>query len=238
MRAAGRWFLALGAAAALAASPALAQQPARRIIPLVRVRATLQTTLDAKKAKPGEPVRARLDENVPIPNGPTIPKSTILEGRVDQVVASEHHSNSSLVITFDHARLRTGEVMPVKVTVLTVTETVQSATAGVNSSANSAEAPAPEGTTPSARPANFPPQPGTVANPAAPDFREPQSPQNQTPAPQPSSRDIPGVTLRSDVDQSTSATFLSPRRNVYVPGGAQMEIAVGVMPKKGTISPQ
>lgn len=232
MRRSVRWFPAVGIAlAAVVASPARAQQPARRIIPLVRVRATLQTTLDAKKAKPGEPVRARLEMDVPIPNGPTLPKNTILEGHVDQVQASENHSNSSLVITFDQVKLRNGEVVPVKVTVLSVTETAMPAMQFDNT------APAPEATTgplsptTSTRPSNFPVPSGTVTNPAIPDA-QPQEPQIPSAQPPPGTRSIPGVTLHSDVNLSTSATFLSERHNVHVPGGAHMEVAVGVMPQK------
>lgn len=231
MRRSVRWFPAVGIAlAALVISPARAQQPARKIIPLVRVRATLQTALDAKKAKPGEPVHARLEMDVPIPNGPTLPKNTILEGHVDQVQASENHSNSSLVITFDQAKLRSGEVVPVKVTVLSVTETALPATQYENA------APAPEATTgplsptTSTRPSNFPAPSGTVRNPAIPES-QPQEPQILTPQPEPGTRSIPGVTLQSDVNLSTSATFLSERRNVHVPSGAHMEVAVGVMPE-------
>jgi hypothetical protein len=225
MRGMGRVFLI--AMALVAGSPAWAQsaspqQPARRIIPLVRVRATLETTLDAKKAKPGEAVRARLEQDVPIPDGPTLPKNTILEGHVDQVQASEHHSSSSLVVTFDQAKLSSGETLAVKVTVLSIFEP---ATPGTAEESAGPTPNGPMGSAASTRPGNFPPAPGTMASPAVP---EPQAVQTQSPPAQ--ARGVPGVTLKTDVNLSTSATLLAERRNVHVPEGAEMDVAVGVIP--------
>jgi hypothetical protein len=225
--------------ALIAASPAWAQssnagagsqQPTRRVIPLVRVRATLETTLDTKHAKPGELVRARLDENVPIPNGPTIPRNAILEGRVDKVQASQHHSDSSVVITFDQAKLRDGEVLLVKVTVLSISEPVppgmeEPATMPANAGAPAGAPPAPT------RPGNFPLPPGSDAESAPAESQTPQLPQGPAAPPPPLTRAVPGVTLESDVNSASSASFLAEGRNVRVPGGVQMQVAVGVIPK-------
>jgi len=227
MRARG-WvvFVALGCATvcpawAQSANAGSAQPPARRIIPLVRARATLETYLDAKRAKPGEAVRARLEADVPIPGGPTLPRNTILEGHVDQAQASEHHSDSSLVVTFDQAKLKNGEVLPVKVTVLAIAEP------GMAAEEDESPGPEPADTTP-LRPGNFPPAPGTVVGPAA--TQTPSVEGDSLPA-QPQGRGVPGVTLHSDIHQATSATFRSERHNVHVPDGTEMQLAVGVIPK-------
>lgn len=229
MRTGFRWSLALGIAlAAVTQSPAHTQQPTRRIIPLVRVRVTLQTTLDAKKARQGEPVRAKLEQDVPIPNGPTIPRNTILEGHVDQVQPSADHSNSTLVITFDRAKLRKGEPLPVKVTVLSVFEAATSITPQRTPVQAPEEAGGALGDTGTDRPGNFVPPPGSL-RPPAPESQTTQAPQYETV--QSHMQGVPGVTLRSNVNLSSSATFLSQGRNLRVPAGTQMEVAVGVMPK-------
>jgi len=41
---------------------------------------------------------------------------------------------------------------------------------------------------------------------------------------------IPGVMLTSDIHQHTSATFTSKGRNVKVPDGTQMQVAIAVVP--------
>lgn len=232
MRAAGRVLLVglalAGGSVAWAQNPAPAanapRQPARRVIPLVLVRATLQTNLDAKKAKQGEPVRAKLEATVQIPQGPRIPRNTILEGRVVQVLASEHHSNSSLVITLDQARLKSGELLPVKVTVIAIAEPSGNLDESGPMPANSS---GPLADIDNSRPSNFTPPQGSL-NPPAPVSPTPIS---QGPTPPPPGPGVPGVTLKGDVYQPTSATFVSDRHNVHVPEGTQMRIAIGVIPK-------
>ncbi len=237
MRATVRLFLAVGLAlSAVAASPARAQQPARRIIPLVRARAVLETTLDAKKAKQGEVVRARLQTEVPIPNGPTLPRNTILLGHVDQVQASQHHSNSSLVVTFDQAKLKKGEPLTVKVTVFSIAEPASPGAANTSASGNGSLGDASSDT---ARPPNFAPPAGV--NLSNPQIQPPQGQGVPLPVPQmpqqmpqmPRARDVPGVTLITDMNRPTSATFLSQRRNVHLSGGVEMGVAVGIIPKVG-----
>jgi hypothetical protein len=228
MRATVRLLLAVGLPlAAVAASPARAQPPARRIIPLVRARAVLETTLDAKKATPGEVVRARLQTVVPIPNGPTLPRNTILLGHVDQVQASQHRGNSSLVITFDQAKLKKGELLTVKVTVYSIAEPASPGAADTSAADDGSLADASSDTP---RPTNFAPPPG--ANLSNPPIQTPQSQSVPLPVPQaPRTRGVPGVTLITDMNRPTSATFLSQRHNVHVSGGVEMGVAVGIIPK-------
>lgn len=216
-------FATGSAAWAQSGNPGSAPQPGRRIVPLVRAQATLETSLDAKKAKPGDPVRAKLEASVAIPDGPTLEKNTILEGHIDQVQASEHHSDSSLVVTFDQAKLRNGETLPVKLTILSVHEPILSETEyGAPAAISQNQSPAP------ARPGNFAPPAGPVpATPAS----QPQQPQGQNPQPQPQTSGVPGVTLRSDIHEPASARFLAERHNVHVPEGTEMQVAVGVIPK-------
>src|SRR6202042_1037477 len=51
-----------------------------------------------------------------------LPKNTVLEGHVDQVQASDHKSDSMMVITFDKAKLKDGQELPIKATILAMAE--------------------------------------------------------------------------------------------------------------------
>jgi hypothetical protein len=104
-----------------ASSADSATQP-RRQIQMVQAQATLDSTLDAKKAKQGEAVSAKLEGNVQIPDAQALPKNTVLEGHVDQVQSSEHKSDSVVVVTFDRAKLKDGQELPIKATVIAVSE--------------------------------------------------------------------------------------------------------------------
>lgn len=218
------------AGAALAQNPpATSGDQGQRTIQMVQAQASLDTTLDAKKARQGEPVKAKLQTNVQIPNEQALPKNTVLEGTVDQVQPSEHKGDSTIVITFDKARLKNGQELPIKATVLRVSEPAlmqQEAASGPPSAVpagetpgagNQAAAPAPGGAngagaaaTPSPAPMNVP-EPGTNAPPAP-------------------SGGVPGVMLTSDIHQKASATFTSKGRNVHVPDGTQMQMALAVIP--------
>jgi len=226
------------AAALIAAGPAWAQttggadsgaqQPGRLVIQLVPVRARLETYLDGKRAKAGEAIRARLEASVAIPHGPTLPQNTILQGHVDQAQASEHHSDSSVVVTFDEAKLRNGEIVPVKVTILAIAAPASPVVTDEATGAQPGSAAGTGGSTGPTRPADFIPPSGTVRDPAAPQAQQGPAQIAETP---PASRGLPGVTLKSDIHASVSATFLAARRNVHVPDGTEMQVAVGVIPR-------
>ncbi|HEX4038378.1 MAG TPA: hypothetical protein VHX37_09995 [Acidobacteriaceae bacterium] len=230
--------LALAACAALGQSPAPAanvhspaQQPtSQRTIQMVQAQASLDTTLDAKKAKQGEEVKAKLQQNVQIPNEQALPKNTVLEGHVDQVMASEQKGDSTMVITFDKARLKDGKELPIKATVLQVSEPVQMQADGAGGAAANMPAggAAPSlstsqmggGGTAGGGRAQTAPSPQPMDVPAA----------NPNPQQEHHQNGIPGVMLTSDIHQPTSATFTSKGRNVHVPDGVEMQLALTVIP--------
>ena len=41
---------------------------------------------------------------------------------------------------------------------------------------------------------------------------------------------VPDVVLASDIHQHTSATFTSKGKNVHVPDGTQMKVAIAIIP--------
>ncbi|HMD19691.1 MAG TPA: hypothetical protein VKH40_05190 [Alloacidobacterium sp.] len=86
---------------------------------LVAASAELQHVLDAKTAKQGDTVTAKLSQTIHL-NGTALPKNTLLIGRVDSVQASENKSTSKVVLTFDQAKLTNGQQVAVKATLIGV----------------------------------------------------------------------------------------------------------------------
>ena len=94
------------------------------------IEASLSKLLDAKKAKQGETVEARVTENTEQNGRIIIPRGAKLEGHVTQVSArSKGDSSSSIGIAFDKAILRKGEEIPVNVTVQAIAVSQSAATA-------------------------------------------------------------------------------------------------------------
>lgn len=240
-----RHVLAAGAGATLiviAGAPLRAQRqdagqanPAQpqHTIQMVEAPAQLDKTLDAKKAKQGDAVTAKLEQGVQIPNAQALPKNTVLEGHVDQVQASERKSDSTLTVTFDKAKLKSGQELPIKATIVAVAEPVmsqQQASSGGMPSGAPSSMPGP-----SASPGGSAPQGGgsmgggsSTPAPAPQPMSVPRSGSGSQPsAPH---NGVPGVTLKSDIHQPSSATFTSSGKNVHVPGGTLMELALTIVP--------
>lgn len=84
---------------------------------LVAATAALQHELDAKTAKQGDTVTAKLSQSVHLA-GTTLPRNTLLIGHVDAVQPSENKGASKIVLTFDQAQLADGKKVAVKSTVV------------------------------------------------------------------------------------------------------------------------
>jgi len=221
---------AAGAQAQGSASDSSAQP--QRTIQMVPVLASLDHTLDAKKAKQGEPVTAKLQKDVSL-SQQNLPKNTVLEGHVDQVQASEHKSDSTVVVTFDKAKLKSGEELPIKATVMEIAEPANMMQQPTGEPAGAAM-PAGGGSMPSGG-GSMPTGGGGSHSEAAPSAPPSQPMEPSTPAPsglqqQASRNGVPGVMLQSDIHQQTSATFTSKGRNVHLPDGTQMDVALAVIP--------
>ncbi len=91
-----RWLQILTACFVLSAAVLPGQQ-----IPLgTALPAMLNSTLDARKGKPGRKVSARIMQDVPLPNGGRIPAGARIFGHILQMSASAT-SDSGLVLKFD-----------------------------------------------------------------------------------------------------------------------------------------
>lgn len=92
-------------------------QTAPQNFELVGANANLVQNLDSKNAAQGQKISAQLTSNVK--NGSTeLPKGTILFGQVEQVQSSNNNGPSQLSVVFDQARLKNGQTVPVKATLL------------------------------------------------------------------------------------------------------------------------
>jgi hypothetical protein len=80
--------------------------------------AVLSGSLDAKKAKPGDPVTAKTTEPASTPDHGSLPKGTRLLGHVTEARASgSGEGQSVLSFTFDRAVLKDGREVPIHSTV-------------------------------------------------------------------------------------------------------------------------
>jgi hypothetical protein len=87
---------------------------------LVAANAVLQTNIDAKTAKAGDVVSAKLTSSVRTPGGPELQRNTLLLGHIDQVQAAENNGISTVVLTFDKAQPKGGQAIAIKSTIVGV----------------------------------------------------------------------------------------------------------------------
>jgi hypothetical protein len=210
------------------------QQPQTRTLQMVQAKAELQKGLDAKKCKQGEPVTAKLSDDVQVPNAQTLPKNTVLEGHVDQTqVSQDKHGTSSVTVTFDKAKLKTGQELPIKATVIAIAQpSYNTSQAGAP---GSGVAPSMSGPPASAAGSGTPSGGGSVGSPSGaaptsmPSQQEPSATEPGT-GTQANGAQASGVQVKSDIHQPTSATFVQQGKDVHVSGGTQMEVALTIIP--------
>jgi hypothetical protein len=210
-------------------SPQTGAQP-QRTIQMVPAVAQLDKSLDTKKAKQGDPVTAKLEQAVQIPNAQALPKNTVLEGHVDQVQASDHRSDSTMTVTFDKAKLKSGQELPIKATVVAVAVPAQQQQAGGGSAPSAGPSAMPSAGGGGGAPSGGGSMGGGSSN-AAPPQQPMDVPQSASGPSQPTqNQGVPGVMLKSDIHDPSSATFSSKGMNVHVPDGTQMQFALTVIP--------
>jgi hypothetical protein len=98
-----------------------------------KIDATLATSLDAKRSKPGDDVEARTEEDIKQDGKVVLKKGTHLVGHVTQVQArAKGQTESQLGIVFDHAVLKNGQEVPFSATIqaLASAESTASASSG------------------------------------------------------------------------------------------------------------
>jgi hypothetical protein len=86
--------------------------------PLVAANAELVTKIDAKTAKAGDTVTAKLTSSVHLPGGAELKRNTLLTGHIDQVQPAVNNGASTVVLTFDKAQPKGGEAIAIKSTIV------------------------------------------------------------------------------------------------------------------------
>jgi len=66
----------------------------------------LNSTLDAAHAKPGRPITGKIKQDVPLPDGSTIPKNSAISGQIVSATPATATSPSRLAIRFDHLTVK------------------------------------------------------------------------------------------------------------------------------------
>jgi hypothetical protein len=85
---------------------------------LVAANAELVTRIDAKTAKSGDIVTAKLTSPVHLPGGTELKRNTLLTGHIDQVQPAVNKGVSTVVLTFDKAQPKDGQAIAIKSTIV------------------------------------------------------------------------------------------------------------------------
>jgi hypothetical protein len=93
-------------------------QPATNVAQLVAANAVLETRIDARTAKAGDPVTAKLTSSVHLPGGTELLRNTLLTGHIDQAQAAVNDGVSTVVLTFDKAQPKDGQAIAIKSTIV------------------------------------------------------------------------------------------------------------------------
>jgi hypothetical protein len=89
-------------------------------IKMANVTVILEKTIDAKSAKAGDHVLAKMLATVTLNDGTNVPRDSVLEGQVDSATPAHDKGDSMLELTFDKVRTKGGKEIPVKVAILSV----------------------------------------------------------------------------------------------------------------------
>lgn len=94
-------------------SSAMAMKEAARMVPAT---VDLKKDIDARKVHPGDQFQAVLQKDVQLKNGPKLDRGTVLLGTV--TADQTNPGNSRLALRFTRARLKNGQSIPIKATVI------------------------------------------------------------------------------------------------------------------------
>jgi hypothetical protein len=193
------------------------------------LRADFSRTVDAKKAKVGDEVIARITDDVRAEGKVAVREGATLTGHLTEVQAStKEHPESKLAIVFDKIVLKNGQEIPVDGEIqLLMAHRGLDAPYSVDTRGDKANISAMDR---AAGPVQAPPgvQPGQVADQHA--INEPLWAQNSPRRRQPVGREtaIEGLFLSAAVSGATQVSIVSsPKRNVKLEQGYVIEVRVG-----------
>jgi len=190
--------------ATLAAVLATVSCAAAQTITMVNVPATLEKTVDAKKAKAGDPVNAKISAAMQLNGDTKVPAGSILEGHVDSVTPSEKKGDSTVTVTFDKLQIKNGNEVSVKATLVSAMST------------------APSGDDKPYDPSGY--RAGTAGDNKANGQNGQDAGFSSTPHP------IAGLTVTGSPQEATSGTFTQAKANVHLSSGVQLVISIAAAP--------
>lgn len=220
-------------------APASTQTQGKEAIPAgAPIEATLEKSLDSKKAKPGEPISARVTQNTEANGKILVPEGAKLEGHVTEASArAKGAANSSLGMVFDKVVLKDGATIPVNITMQAMALPQSEATAQNGSSMDTVSSTPSSGmgrgamttqpqTTPAPTPGSYGATTGS-SNPSAitggPGAVGGLNAQGQLTANSKGVFGLPGIELTSGTQASQQSAMISASgKNVHLDGGTQM----------------
>jgi hypothetical protein len=201
---------------------------------IIGIRARLEKSLDAKKAKEGDVVVVRPEVKIHLADGLDLDTGSLLIGRVDKVQPSVGGGDSAIAMTFNKVRMKGGREVAIKATILwlgeppsllnpaTVSAPADRTTPGVGVGAGSSQVPPTQGY-----------QGSEVAG--LPTRNQDRSAGGNAPQLPPGismqRNAVPGVNFFSDMGRDDSGWLRSQGRNVSVPGGTVLAFAIVVLPE-------
>ena len=192
--------------------------------------------MDAKKAKEGDTVEASPEAKIRLADGVDLDNHSRLLGRIDKVQSSVGGGDSAIGITFNRVRMKDGQEIAVKATILWIGEAPNSLNPTVVSAPADRSTP---GVGVGAGMSQVAPTQGyqgseITGTPGRNGKQSVGSAAPQVPAGISIQHDaIPGVNFFSDMGRADSGWFRSQKRNVSVPSGTVMAFAVVVLPSSG-----
>jgi hypothetical protein len=188
--------------------------------------ARLEKKVDAKNAKVGDPVTAKLMNAIPCEDGTTLPKDGLLSGHVVEVQPSQNKGDSKLVLLFDQIVVKGKAPIAVKVTLLGLIPppVLGPDTTTGNRATDQEGVPAAQG--------GLRNGPAGASTPAA-QTRAPQSLPNGSPKPDYSA--VPGVTLTGTIQDPNSGTLTSTGKNAKLEMWTELQIAIIPVPPNAVI---
>ena len=169
-------------------------------VTMVSVPATLEKTIEAKKAKAGDALSAKVSSAVQLSDGTKVPAGSILQGHIDSVTPSEKKSDSMMTVTFDKLQIKGGNEVDVKATLVSAMTTAPVSGGGYD--AGLARQGAPQNTT------NAQNNLGGIS------------------APHP----IEGLTVTGSPHDASSGTLTQSKGNVHLSSGVNLEFSVAIIP--------
>lgn len=182
-----------------------AQDGSAQTIQMTTVPASVDKTVDTKKAKAGDAFTAKTTASTTLNDGTNVPAGSVLEGHVDSATPSEHKSDSTLVLTIDKVQIKGGKEIPVKAMIVRVA-TFEHELGGSGHSTDRAFDTSPRD---SAR--------MNGDNGAGQDASSgPHS--------------VPGLTLTSAATDANSGTLTQAKGNVHLSNENQIQVSLAVVP--------